>query len=193
VRKPQTDEASHHLLELLSRKPEALGIRLGVKTRGCNGMSYTMNYALEGEGSKFDEELVVNGVKVFIEPRALLTIIGTVMDWRSDDVKEGFVFENPQATAVCGCGESFTVGAGSASPGTSSAPPTSAEPSSTPPTSSSSPAPTSSAISASPVLFFQGLSSHSPLGVISIPGVPPQAPPPRAASQTESVEWVERV
>ena len=100
-----TDAAAARLRELVAGKPGALGVRLGVKTRGCNGVSYTMNYA-ESAG-KFDEEVDAKGVRVFIEPTALLKIAGTVMDWKEDDVSAEFVFSNPLATGVCGCGESF--------------------------------------------------------------------------------------
>lgn len=101
-----TDAAAARLRDLVSGRPGALGVRLGVKTRGCNGVSYTMNYA-ESAG-KFDEEVVAQGVRVFIEPTALMKIAGTVMDWKEDDVSAEFVFSNPLATGVCGCGESFS-------------------------------------------------------------------------------------
>ena len=76
------------------------------KSRGCNGQSYTMNYASE-RGAR-EEEVEAKGVRVLIEPGALLTIAGTTMDWREDELSAQFVFENPNAKAVCGCGESFT-------------------------------------------------------------------------------------
>lgn len=101
-----TDSAAEQLKRILEKKEGALGVRLGVKTRGCNGVSYTMNYA--EAASKFDEVVSDKGVKVFIEPSALLKITGTVMDWKEDDVSAEFTFSNPQATSVCGCGESFS-------------------------------------------------------------------------------------
>ena len=101
-----TDTAAERLRVLLLRNPAAVAIRVGVKSRGCNGQSYTMNYANE-RGAR--EELVeAQGVRVLIEPGALLTIAGTTMDWREDELSAQFVFENPNAKAVCGCGESFT-------------------------------------------------------------------------------------
>ena len=103
-----TEAAAARVRELVAAKGAgALGIRLGVKTRGCNGVSYTMTYA--ESAAKFDEEVADKGVRVFIEPAALLKITGTVMDWKEDDVSAEFVFSNPQATGVCGCGESFSV------------------------------------------------------------------------------------
>lgn len=102
-----TDSAAARLRELLVARPDAAGIRIGVKTRGCNGVSYTMTYA-DG-ASKFDEEVVDKGVRIFIEPSALLKITGTVMDWKEDDVSAEFLFTNPVAKGVCGCGESFNV------------------------------------------------------------------------------------
>ena len=72
---------------------------------GCNGVSYTMSYA--DSAAKFDEEVLDKGVRVFIEPSALLKITGTIMDWKEDDVSAEFVFTNPLAKGVCGCGESF--------------------------------------------------------------------------------------
>lgn len=73
---------------------------------GCNGVSYTMNYAVEK--GKFDEEVADKGVRVFIEPSALLKITGTTMDWKEDDIAAEFTFSNPNAKNVCGCGESFS-------------------------------------------------------------------------------------
>ena len=73
-------------------------------------MTYTMNYADEGDRKKFDEVVEApGGVKIIVEPSALMSIIGTKMDYVSDRLKSEFVFENPNAKAECGCGESFTV------------------------------------------------------------------------------------
>ena len=103
-----TPEASRRIKALLDARQKEY-LKIGVKTRGCNGMTYTMNYADEGDRKKFDELVEAHGVKIIVEPSALMSIIGTKMDYVSDRLKSEFVFENPNAKAECGCGESFTV------------------------------------------------------------------------------------
>lgn len=88
----------HYTYSLLSTLPAG----------GCNGVSYTMNYATDKKAT--DEEVVTDkGIRVFIEPGALLKIVGTTMDWKEDDLSAEFIFSNPNAKSVCGCGESFNV------------------------------------------------------------------------------------
>lgn len=103
-----TEAAANRIQSLLSHhSPPALGVRVGLKQRGCNGMAYTLNYAERKD--KFDEEVSERGVTVFIDPRALMHIIGTRMDYVDNETVSEFIFDNPNAKGTCGCGESFNV------------------------------------------------------------------------------------
>ncbi|PXF48724.1 Iron-sulfur cluster assembly 1-like [Gracilariopsis chorda] len=103
-----TPAAAERIRYLLSQKnPRPAGVRIGLRTRGCNGMAYTLNYAQEG--SKFDEKVSIEGADVYIDPRALMHIVGTKMDFLDNDLVSEFVFHNPNAKGTCGCGESFNV------------------------------------------------------------------------------------
>ena len=104
-----TPEAALHVRALLDRrgKPSA-GVRLGVRTKGCSGLSYTLEYADEENG--FEEVVKLDeDTKIFIDPKAIMFVLGTEMDYVKEALEEGFVFRNPNEKGRCGCGESFHV------------------------------------------------------------------------------------
>ena len=103
-----TDAAAERIREIMANadKPVA-GLRLGVKNGGCAGMSYTMEWA-EAAGP-LDEVVEDKGVRVLVDPKAVLFLLGTRMDFRTDKLSSGFVFENPNQTSACGCGESVAI------------------------------------------------------------------------------------
>ncbi|MEX2201318.1 MAG: iron-sulfur cluster assembly accessory protein [Dongiaceae bacterium] len=87
-------------------KPTA-GIRIGVRSKGCSGLSYTLEFA--DEKSPFDEVVEAHGVTLLIDPKAMMFILGTEMDYVEEQLQSGFVFRNPNEKGRCGCGESFHV------------------------------------------------------------------------------------
>ena len=99
-----TDTAAHRIAEIMATKPDAIALRVGVKKGGCAGMEYTMEWA--SEAGRFDEVVEDKGAKVLIDPMAVLYLLGTEMDFRRDKLSSGFVFNNPNQTSACGCGES---------------------------------------------------------------------------------------
>ena len=103
-----TPAAAERINDLCASKPEVLGVLLGVKRRGCNGMSYTLNYAEEPPPSDH-EKVEADGATVWVEPPALFHIVGTVMDFEESALETGFTFTNPNEKGRCGCGESFNV------------------------------------------------------------------------------------
>lgn len=103
-----TEAAASRVRELIARsdKPVA-GVRVGVKNGGCAGMSYTMELA--DAVARGDEVIDTQGVKVLIDPKAVLFLLGTTMDFTIDKMSEKFVFKNPNETSACGCGESVSI------------------------------------------------------------------------------------
>eukprot|EP00128_Syssomonas_multiformis_P013897 Colp12_sorted_trinity150504_noHs@17210 len=102
-----SEAAATKIKDLLHDKPDAYGLRIGVKKRGCNGMSYTLDFADKKE--KMDEEVKENGVTVLIDSKALMYVLGSEMDFVTNRISSEFVFNNPNAKGTCGCGESFNV------------------------------------------------------------------------------------
>merc|ERR1719278_328530 len=102
-----TPSAVSKVKQIVESKPGCIGLQIGVKKRGCNGLSYTLDYA--SEKPKFSEEVEQDGIRVFIDSKAQLTLLGTEMDYVETKLAAEFVFNNPNITGTCGCGESFTV------------------------------------------------------------------------------------
>ncbi|CCV00728.1 unnamed protein product [Malassezia sympodialis ATCC 42132] len=104
-----TPEAVSHIRALLHASDGPKLLRVGVRNKGCAGMSYHLEYVTPGEEGRFDERVQQDGVEVLIDSRALFSIIGSVMDWQEDRMSAKFVFNNPNIKDACGCGESFMV------------------------------------------------------------------------------------
>ena len=103
-----TDAAVDRVKTLIDSSDEpVLGLRVGISTKGCSGMSYVFEYAKEKQ--PYEEEIDTKGAKVFIDPMATMYLVGAEMDYVEDKMKSGFVFSNPNEKSRCGCGESFNV------------------------------------------------------------------------------------
>ena len=103
-----SDNAAIRIKEIMSKaEQDSLGVRVSVKTGGCAGMSYVMEYTKEVNPS--DEVIEEKGVKVFVDSAAIMYLLGTEMDYKKDELSSSFVFNNPNETERCGCGESFKI------------------------------------------------------------------------------------
>ena len=102
-----TPAAAEHVRHQLESRGSVLGIRVGVRTSGCSGMAYVLEFV--DEVSPEDEVYEGQGVKIFIDPKSLVYLDGTELDFVREGLNEGLQFNNPNATGECGCGESFTV------------------------------------------------------------------------------------
>jgi iron-sulfur cluster assembly protein len=102
-----TAAAARHVRNYLDNRGKGIGIRLGVRTSGCSGMAYTLEFADETQA----EDLVFEseGVKVLVDPKSLLYLDGTELDYTREGLNEGFKFNNPNVKDACGCGESFNI------------------------------------------------------------------------------------
>lgn len=103
-----TDAAAERAQALLSKASQpVLGLRLGIKSKGCSGLSYDLTYAEEQKPQ--DDVIEDKGIRIFLEPSAALFLLGTEIDYKEDKLQSGFVFNNPNEMGRCGCGESFSV------------------------------------------------------------------------------------
>ena len=103
-----TDKAKEHVKKLMSKADsDAMGLRVGMKTAGCSGLQYVVEFATEKK--PFEDSIEQDGMTIFIDPSAVMFLIGSEMDWVEEKFASQFVFHNPNETARCGCGESFSV------------------------------------------------------------------------------------
>lgn len=102
-----TETAARHVQEQLNSRGHGLGIRVGITTTGCSGMAYVLEFVDKIDVG--DEVFEDQGVKIIVDPKSLVYIDGTEMDFVKQGVNEGFEFRNPNARGECGCGESFSV------------------------------------------------------------------------------------
>jgi len=102
-----TQNAVQHIQSFLQKRGKGEGIRIGVKTSGCSGMAYTLEFVddIDENDTVFEQD----GVKVFIDPKSLVYLDGTQVDYTKEGLQEGFKFESPNVKESCGCGESFHV------------------------------------------------------------------------------------
>ena len=102
-----TEAAAERIQSFLENRGKGVGLRLGVKTSGCSGMAYVLEFVDELEDS--DEVFEDHGVKIIVDPKSLVYLDGTELDFKREGLNEGFEFNNPNVKDSCGCGESFTV------------------------------------------------------------------------------------
>ncbi len=102
-----TDSAAERVQSFLDSRGSGVGLRLGVKTSGCSGMAYVLEFVDEIDDQ--DQVFESHGVKIIVDPKSLLYIDGTELDYGKEGLNEGFKFNNPNVKDQCGCGESFTI------------------------------------------------------------------------------------
>jgi len=102
-----TEKAANHIQKSLSNRGKGVGLRLGVKTSGCSGMAYTIEFA--DNIGEHDQVFESQAIKLIVDPKSLAYIDGTELDYVREGLNEGFKFNNPNIKGQCGCGESFNV------------------------------------------------------------------------------------
>jgi iron-sulfur cluster assembly protein len=102
-----TERAANHVKNFIAKRGKGVGLRLGVRTSGCSGMAYTLEFA--DEAGADDQQFESYGVTVLIDPKSLVYLDGTELDFAREGLNEGFKFNNPNVKNACGCGESFGV------------------------------------------------------------------------------------
>jgi len=102
-----TDAAAARVRQIMASRPDVIALRVGVKNGGCAGMEYTMDWAVSQD--KFDEVVEDKGVRILIDPKAILFLLGTEMDYKVDKLSAQFVFNNPNQSSACGCGVSVAI------------------------------------------------------------------------------------
>jgi len=102
-----TDAAAEHVNNYLEKRGKGVGLRLGVRTTGCSGLAYKLEFA--DEANPEDKQFESQGIQLFIDPKSMPYIDGTELDFGKEGLNEGFKFRNPNVKSECGCGESFNV------------------------------------------------------------------------------------
>jgi iron-sulfur cluster assembly protein len=102
-----TDAAAERVRQMMASRPDVVGLRVGIKKGGCAGMEYTMSWATSQD--RLDEVIEDKGARILVDPKAILFLLGTEMDYKVDKLSAQFVFRNPNQTSACGCGESVTL------------------------------------------------------------------------------------
>ncbi len=102
-----TENAAEHIHGFMEKRGKGVGLRIGVKTTGCSGLAYVLEFADEIDSD--DQVFESQGIKILVDPKSLVYIDGTELDYTKEGLNEGFNFENPNVKDECGCGESFTV------------------------------------------------------------------------------------
>ena len=102
-----TENAAKRMLKSLNKRGRGIGLRIGVEASGCSGYGYKLEYVDEAKAD--DQVIEMYGIKVFIDPNSLIYLDGMVVDFVRQGLKEGYIFDNPNAVSECGCGKSFSV------------------------------------------------------------------------------------